>query len=140
VPKAQPRARASVTKSGKVRAYDPGTAEGWKSLVALAARDHLPESPIDGPLGINLNFLMPRPGGKCRKRPHPEDDRLPHDKKPDLDNLTKAVLDVLTQIGFWRDDSQIWRLTATKEMHRDKGGRPGCSVSVWRVRNKDLEP
>ena len=30
-----------------------------------------------------------------------------HTKKPDRDNLEKAVLDVLTQLGMWGDDCQV---------------------------------
>jgi len=36
-PKAQPRIRAFAI-NGHARVYDPGTAEGWKSLIAVAAR------------------------------------------------------------------------------------------------------
>lgn len=35
-------------------------------------------------------------------------------ERPDLDNLTKTVMDVMTQIGIWEDDSQVCRLQLYK--------------------------
>ena len=41
--------------------------------------------------------------------------KLPHTKKPDIDNLIKFVLDALQgQNGFFFDDSQVVRLYAEK--------------------------
>ena len=41
--------------------------------------------------------------------------KLPHTKKPDIDNLIKFVLDALQgQNGFFLDDSQVIRLYAEK--------------------------
>ena len=44
-PKAQPRPKAFARNFGnkwQARVYDPGTAEGWKSLIAIAVKPHLP--------------------------------------------------------------------------------------------------
>ena len=38
IPKGQPRPRA-FSRNGHARVFDPGTAEGWKSAVAVAAQD-----------------------------------------------------------------------------------------------------
>ena len=41
--------------------------------------------------------------------------RLPHTKKPDIDNLIKFVLDALQgQNGYFLDDSQVIRVYAEK--------------------------
>ena len=63
LPKGQPRPRA-FSRGGHARVYDPGTAEGWKASVALAARDELPPAPLEGALSVSLRFYMPRGGHK----------------------------------------------------------------------------
>ncbi|MCL4181134.1 MAG: RusA family crossover junction endodeoxyribonuclease [Verrucomicrobia bacterium] len=127
-PKGQPRPRA-FARGGKARVYDPGTAEGWKGRIALAAREYLPPTPIDTAAGIHMRFLMPRPRGHFGKRgllPSAPEHPL---GKPDLDNLAKAVLDTLVAIGFLRDDCLVRRLSVCKYYAE---GASGCHVRlVW---------
>ena len=113
-PKGQPRPRAFAFH-GKARVFDPGTAEGWKSCVAIAANPHIPKVPIEGPLKVSLVFWFARPQahylkGKIREK----FSFARYTKKPDADNLAKAVLDALTTLGMWKDDAQVDVLTVTK--------------------------
>lgn len=136
-PKGQPRPRA-FARGGSARVYDPGTAEGWKGLVAAALRPHLGD-PLLGPVRVTMRFLMPRPGRLHRKGPHPEDGEIPHVGKPDVDNLAKAVLDVGTQLHLWHDDAQVARLVVEKSYHADKGGRPGLHFTIESLTEGDLD-
>jgi len=114
-PKPQPRQRhfAMKLKTGqyKARSYDPGTAEGWKAQIALAARDYLPTTPIEAPTRLYLLFLMPRPKSHYRTGKYAGELKLTapywHTIKPDIDNLQKAVMDTLSQINFWHDDDLV---------------------------------
>jgi len=70
IPKAQPRARAFARKMGGkfvARLYDAGTAEAWKSMVVTCGNDVRPLVPLDGPLRVDITFLMPRPARLRRK-------------------------------------------------------------------------
>lgn len=130
IPKAQPRPRAFAMRFGdKVRArmYDAGTAENWKSCIALAARPHQPASPLTGPISLQVTLALPRPKSRCRK----SDDPGPIwcTTKPDAENLAKPIMDCLTQIGWWRDDSQVALLLVTKRYHAI-GGRPGACIVI----------
>jgi Holliday junction resolvase RusA-like endonuclease len=115
IPKAQPRPRAFARKMGNkyvARVFEAGTAEEWKSLIAAAAKPHTPPTPILGPVCVDLTFFFPRPKSHFRTGKNAgalrDDAPLWHTGKPDRDNLEKAVLDALTQLGgFWRDDSQV---------------------------------
>lgn len=119
-PKPQPRPRAFARNMGggrfAARVYDAGTAEGWKSLVAMEARRHLPESPATDALRVSLRFLLPRPKGHYTGKGvlRASSPAYPTNKM-DCDNLAKAVLDALTQIGMWQDDGQVVRLEVAKE-------------------------
>lgn len=129
-PKAQPRPRA-FRRGDRAAVFDPGTAEQWKGLVALASREFRPDAPVEGPVAVELRFFLPRPKARSRaKDPHGE---MPCTSKPDADNLAKAVLDALTQEGWWRDDAQVVRLAVEKWWHA-KGGRPGMSATITEVR------
>jgi Holliday junction resolvase RusA-like endonuclease len=127
-PKGQPRPRA-FARGGKARVYDPGTAEGWKGQIALALRPHLPPVPVDTAVGVHLHFLLPRPRGHFGKRGlRPSAPEFPLGS-PDVDNLAKAVLDALVEIGFLRDDRLVRRLSVCKHYAE---GAAGCHVRiVW---------
>lgn len=135
VPKGQPRPRsfAMKTKSGgyTARVYDPGTAEGWKSQIAMEAEKHRPDAVIEGSISLHLSFMFPRPKSHFRTGKHSDElkEDAPIDviKKPDLDNLAKAVMDALTQIGgFWKDDSQVSGLVLGKTF----GKVPGVFIYI----------
>lgn len=124
VPKAQPRPRVRGRGRG---VYDPGTANEWKKLVRLAGRSCRPKVALEGPVAVAIKFLLPRPKRLYRKADsHGE---LPCNVKPDIDNLAKAVLDALTDDGWWWDDAQIDELHCQKWYHA-KAGRPGAVVTV----------
>lgn len=133
-PKRQPRPRAGVRKvftpEGPrmvVRAYNPSDAEGWKSEIARAAEDVRPNSPLEGPVRVEIAFLFARPKRLCTKK-HPIG-RLRHDIRPDRDNLDKAALDVLQAIGFFRDDSQVCAGEVSK-FYCAIGELPGAEIQI----------
>lgn len=118
-PKPQPRPRAFARNMGggkfAARVYDAGTAEGWKSLVALAAKPHLPTVPHEAALNVSMMFYLARPKGHYTAKGalKPGAPIYPMGRN-DVDNLAKAVMDCLTQIGMWKDDGQVVRLIAAK--------------------------
>tara|TARA_Y100000590_G_scaffold8514_1_gene10678 strand:+ start:121 stop:594 length:474 start_codon:yes stop_codon:yes gene_type:complete len=131
-PKGQPRPRA-FSMNGKVRMYDPGTAEHWKGQVAEAAHDHLPAAPYQGPLMLALVFYFKRPKAHFRSNGLLKDNApLWVEKKPDLDNMAKAVMDALTAMGMWGDDKQVVVVNMLKRYTVDDE-RAGVEVNVASV-------
>lgn len=132
-PKGQPRPKAFARKFGNkwsARVYDPGTAENWKSLIAVAAAGIF-KQPIQGPVSLTLNFWMPRPKAHYRSNGEVKDTAPRwHCSKPDSDNLEKAVMDALTHIGAWRDDSQVCQ-KRTHKQYTDAA--PGCYVQIDQI-------
>ena len=128
IPKAQPRIKAYV-RGGHAGVYTPDSAESWKQAVRQEAVANAPESVIAGPIRLELDFFLPRPKAHLDKHGVPKS-KSPvwHCKKPDLDNLIKAVTDAITDTQrIWLDDSQICEITATKTYAMNA---VGCSVFI----------
>jgi Holliday junction resolvase RusA-like endonuclease len=125
-PKGQPRPRA-FSRGGSARVYDPGTAEGWKGQVALASQRVMPDEALIGPVRVDMAFYFKRPKRLLRKKDI--DMAIPHTSKPDLDNLAKAVLDAMTQLGWWHDDAQVCEGLWTKRWASTMA-QAGVAVSV----------
>jgi len=133
-PKGQPRPRAFARKMGNkfvARVFDAGTAEEWKGLIAVAARPHTPATPFLGPVSVCSTFIFARPNkhfvANNPARPLRADAPAWHTNKPDRDNLEKALLDALTQLGgFWRDDAQV----CAGEVRKAYGNTPGVIVTI----------
>lgn len=127
-PKPQPRPRA-FSRGGHARVFDPGTAEGWKSQVALAVKPHLPVEVIEGPVTVQIIFFVGRPKSHFGAGKNAGRLRVPvrtyPTGKPDLDNYAKAIMDCLTQLRLWRDDAQVVELT-TRKLY----GGPGADIRV----------
>ena len=123
-PKAQPRPRA-FARGNRIRMYDPGTAAAWKARVVESLRPWKPEQQIDAPVLMVVEFYLPRPQRLLRVKD--ADDPISCGSKPDLDNLVKAVMDAMTDDGWWCDDSIVVALCASKMFH-SKGGSPGARI------------
>lgn len=136
LPKGQPRARAFAQRFGNkysARMYDPGTADQWKEQVYFALKQKLDEIGAEQTLGavnVTMTFFMPRPKGHFGR--NGLKDKAPKQPvgKPDIDNLTKLVLDVITKDGrVWRDDSQVTTMIACKG-YVTEDQRTGVWVSI----------
>jgi Holliday junction resolvase RusA-like endonuclease len=89
--------------AGHAQSYTPAKTrshEAWVRLHAIEAMAGKPGFPIDGPVGMTLTFYLTRPPSRRKRDLYP-------DRKPDLDNLTKAVLDGLEKAGVFTNDSRI---------------------------------
>jgi len=125
-PKGQPRPRAFAFH-GKARVYDPGTAEHWKSQIATACPGFT--STIAYPVYVDLTFWMPRPKAHFNKHGLKADAPWKYAKKPDADNLAKAVLDALTTLGVWQDDAQVYALFVVKQ-YASADNKTGCLILI----------
>lgn len=94
----------------------------WRTSVAWHAAQVYRAAPLDGPLAVRVEFLMPRPAG-TPKRSTPA-----AVKRPDLDKLTRAIFDALSLV-VWRDDSQIVDVHATKRI-AELDEQPGAHIRV----------
>ncbi|WP_415395492.1 RusA family crossover junction endodeoxyribonuclease [Rhodococcus globerulus] len=104
-----PAPQGSKRHVGHGRMIESSKAVGpWRERVALAAHSHA-DGLIGGPIGIRLKFVMPRPKS-APKRTTP-----PAIKRPDIDKISRAILDAITGVLI-ADDSQVTDLHATKRI------------------------
>lgn len=144
-PVAQPRprfsARLSKNADGEVSAVGhahsaEGPIDGWKMAIRYAARRYQPKTPILGPVQVNCSFFFPRPKSHFRKGQLKETAPLWHTARNDLDNLLKPPLDILTELGFWKDDGQVCVATVSK--HFDDIA--GAMISIQPITSDALQP
>ena len=128
IPKAQPRVKAFV-RGGHAGVYTPDSAESWKQAVRQQATANALESLMSHPVRVSLDFFLPRPKTHLKRDGSVKENQpIWHCKKPDLDNLIKAVTDAITDTQrIWLDDSQICEITATKTYAINA---VGCSVFI----------
>lgn len=97
----------------------------WRTTVAWHASQAYSGPVLDGPLTVAIEFVMRRPAS-APKRSTP-----PATKRPDLDKLTRAVLDALSGV-VWRDDSLIVDLHPSKRL-AEIGEQAGARIRVTAI-------
>lgn len=96
----------------------------WRERVALAAHAVTTQmAEKSRPVGVDILFIMPRPTST------PKTKTPPAVKRPDLDKLTRAILDALTGISY-EDDSQVTYMSLKKRLSQ-VGEQPGAEIEVF---------
>ncbi len=117
--------RPRFARRGKFMvAYDPAKSRNWKATAQCHMRDAMAgAAPLQGPVTCMVAARFTCPASDHRKRdPMP---RRWHAKRPDVENVVKAVLDAATGV-LWLDDNQVSHLVAAKTI-----GAQGEAPSVW---------
>ena len=126
LPVAQPRPKATAAR-GFVQLYEAKKTHpihAFKASVKLAWKQ-AGEQKLDGPICAILEFVFERPPKVAKKL---GTGRLHKPKKPDLDNLSKGVLDSLNGLAY-HDDGQVVLLIASKH-HAAESETPGVTVTL----------
>lgn len=116
------KGRAVVAEQGRAK-LNP-----WRHTIAAAAAERL-AVPLPGALEVELLFTLSRPRAHYRTGRHAAELRADAPAyvagRPDVDKLTRAVLDALTGVAFF-DDGQVSSLLTTKVY----GERAGVRVRL----------
>jgi crossover junction endodeoxyribonuclease RusA len=99
--------------------------KSWRGDVRETVERYWTGPPIDGPIYVRCDFVMPRPLSTTKKHTPPAV------KKPDGDKLERAVWDALTLV-VWTDDSRIIDWAGSKRI-AEIGETPGCRIRVAHV-------
>ena len=113
--------KAFVRGKHAILTSDNPRLKGWEAVVRHQAQQHIAALET-GPVSVTLAFACKRTLAL------PKRSERPHQTKPDLDKLARAVLDALTGVAF-QDDAQVTRLACTKR-YALQGEQPGVLVTL----------
>ena len=94
----------------------------WRFQISTAARELGKDLIEFDAVRVTLLFMLPQPKKPVRQYPT---------TKPDIDKLSRAVLDALTGV-LYKDDSQVTQLDAQKVYTY---GEPGVYITVTAINN-----
>lgn len=83
---------------GKPVFYEPQELKTAREKIAAHLSHYVPERMIDEPVRLVTKWCFPK--GR-------HSDGEYKGTRPDTDNLQKMLKDVMTQVGFWRDDALV---------------------------------
>lgn len=124
----QGKGRARVGRvAGHARMFTPEKTVAYEGLVAMVAAQAMEGAdPTEKPCALDLMIVFGVPASwSSKKRDLATSGSLYPAKKPDTDNVIKAVCDGMNGI-VWRDDVQAVDVLARKRY----GLRPGVKVVV----------
>ena len=104
--------------NGRIMHYKSKGAKQTFSMLTSALKPFAPPTPFDGPVRVTCCWKF-----RASKQ-HPEGTWKT--TRPDIDNLQKALYDVMTRLGYWKDDSLICCEIVSK-MYSDQ---PGIDISI----------
>jgi Holliday junction resolvase RusA-like endonuclease len=110
--------------SNKIFTWDPSKAN--KEYIQLQSRPYAPNSPLFGPIQLDLTFYLPIPKStSIVKTKQMINQVIHHTSRPDVDNLAYIVTNALKDI-FYHDDRQIIDLY----LHKRYGEIPKTVVKI----------
>lgn len=107
--------------------YEKKNVKDAHILLKYSMERYKPKEPMHGPVTLSVEYLFPYPKGTPKYR---QIEGAPMVQRPDVDNIQKLLQDVMTEMGFWDDDSQIWKLTLIKKRTIIE---PMIKVSIWQT-------
>jgi len=108
-----------------------GPSQEWRARVQAVMQEHANRGApmLDGPLGMHVRFLLPRPSSAPKRR------RTWPDRKPDLSKLLRAIEDPMIGV-LVADDARIVQVRMTKDYaEQTDDPRPRAEVALWSVQD-----
>ena len=124
-PTATAQQKGAFVCGGRVRFYVKKKVRQSENFLAALLSMHVPDVPFSGPVSLTARWEFPWRKSERRgtvKTGVP----IPHTSRPDLDNLEKNLLDVLTRLNFWTDDSLVTEKSTSKWW----GPKPGIDIEI----------
>lgn len=116
--------RFAQTKDGRIYSYRTQRQKEAVALLKSVLAPYVPPAPLEGALSVKVSIRYPFRISEPERRK--KLGLLPKTTRPDADNLQKELQDVMTQLGFWRDDAQIFDLHVSKYWAEN----PGIKISI----------
>ena len=111
-PRSTAQEKQYAVRNGRVVVYETANAKAAKQLLRLVLAPYTPRNPLTGAVALYVTWRFPYKGKTTR---------------PDTDNLNKALKDVMTDLGYWKDDALVAREHIEKIWHKE---HPGIYVRI----------
>lgn len=120
----------SCIRGGRIATYTPQKTERYENLIAVVAKLAMGRRPpFGGACAVELDIFVSVPASwSIKKRAMALGGGLHPTKKPDVDNVEKAVFDGMNGI-VWRDDVQVVDVVKRKRYSET----PGVYVRVMEI-------
>lgn len=115
-----------IARRGYCKGIDPSKQD--KIQVQWQIRSYAPKDPFEGPLQIDLTFIVPMPKSSGIKTKQMLNGVILPIKRPDIDNLSYLVVNAMKGI-IYDDDSQIVDLN----LHKRYGEIPKTIVRITQL-------
>lgn len=122
-PTATAQQKGVFVRGGRAHFYTKAKVREAEATYATLLMAHRPETPTEGEIYLHVTFTFPYRKSEP-KRVTRNGDIIPHLQRPDLDNLEKNLIDTMTRLGFWSDDSQIFE----KYTRKLRGPSPAVDI------------
>lgn len=113
IPSATHQMKKIAVQHGKPHTYEPPAVRETRARFMAYFIKCRPEEPLEGPVCLVTKWIYPP------TKQHPA--QTWKVTKPDTDNLVKMLKDVLTVLGFWKDDAQVASETIQKFYAKQSG-------------------
>ena len=123
-PTATAQQKGERVVGGYIHHYKKKNVAQAEAILRDALLPYVPEAPIaDKPICLEVYWLFPFPKSARKHEPG-----VPRCKitRPDTDNLNKLLKDVMTDMGFWKDDALIC-IERIAKYYTDE---PGIQISI----------
>jgi len=110
-----------TVRNGKPVSYEPAELKAARAKLEAHLAQHRPERKMEGALRLIVKWCFPIVGKHL--------DGEYKTTKPDTDNLEKLLKDIMTKLGFWKDDAQV----ASEIIEKFYARIPGILVYVEEI-------
>lgn len=112
-PTATAQQKGVFVLGGRAHFYTKAKVRDAENFLAAMLAPYRPPEPLEGPVYFQARWCYPY--RKSEKRSVVATGKeIPHATRPDLDNLEKNLLDVMTRLQFWGDDAQVFTKSTAK--------------------------
>lgn len=109
---------------GRLLFYDPPEVKAARSKLRAHLSGHIPEEKYIVPVRLTTKWCFPK--GRHKNGEY-------RGTKPDTDNLQKMLKDVMSDLGFWKDDC----LVASEITEKFWADLPGIYIKIESLQPKE---
>lgn len=123
-PTATAQQKGEMIIGGRIHHYKKRNVAAAEAILRDALLPYVPAEPIEEkPVLLEVTWMFPYPKSARKHKPGWYRYKI---TRPDTDNLNKMLKDVMTDMGFWKDDALIC-CEFVKKLYCDE---PGIEINV----------